>query len=113
LKNEKNLLEEIPKGIKRFRYENLLLSAYYDRDNSPRLIMKNTEWDYHFDFFMHDNKLGIVLTRETQRGTKNEHVLIDAEKPLQKIGEMYLEFWKLLEYSCEHKSIGIAPPIHT
>ena len=92
------MLEEIPKGIKRFRYENLLLSAYYDRNNGPRLIMKNTEWNYHFDFFMHDNKPGIVLTRENQRGIKNEHVLIDVEKSLQKMGEMYLEFWKLLEY---------------
>ena len=108
MNNEENLLEEIPKGIKRFRYENLLLSAYYDRDNSPRMIMKNTEWDYHFDFFMHDNKPGIVLTRENQRGTKNEHVLIDVEKSLQKIGEMYLEFWKLLEYidKNDHRYVG-------
>ena len=108
MSNKENLLEEIPKGIKRFRYENLLLSAYYDRDNGPRLILKNTEWNYHFDFFMHDNKPGIVLTRENLRGTKNEHVLIDVEKSLQKIGEIYLEFWKLLEHidKNDHRYVG-------
>ena len=99
---------EIPKGIKRFRYENLFFSTYYDRNNSPRLIMKNTEWDYHFDFFMNNNKPGIVLTRENRRGAKNKHVLIDVEKSLQKIGEIHLEFWKLLEYidKNDHRYVG-------
>ena len=95
---EKNFAKKIPIGIKRFRYYDMLFTAYTDRNNNPRFIIKKTKWEHHFDFFINENNLGLVLTKETRRGELDEHTIIDYEKFMKTLGDMYFEMWKALEW---------------
>lgn len=94
---ENNLLDKIPKNIKRFRYENGLFVVKKSGTNDADFYVKNIENRTHMHFFENNKKVGMVLTREDRRGKEDEHRRIDPKQFLITLKDLFLSAWGLLE----------------
>ena len=93
---EENILDKIPKNIRRFRYENSLF-AVKKADDNVDFYVKNIETHFHVHFFENNKNVGMCFTREDRRGKEDEHSRIDPKRFLMMLKDLFLSAWSLLE----------------
>lgn len=92
----KDLLDEIPNNVKRFRFENSLMWVGKD-DSIIDVYVKNVDENFHIHFFAKDEKTGMAITREDRRGEPDEHAHVNPSEFLTVLKDAVISTWKILD----------------
>jgi len=96
--NSKNVFEQIPENIRRFRFVDDLLAVRKNNSGQVDLYIKDVNKKSHVHFYDDNGKSGLVFTKENRRGKHDEHTPIpDPIKFLDVIREFIIFTWNRAE----------------